>query len=276
MALPAIRRRYSYSSADLVTLNPSIDLLLDGVLAFAHRSRVELKWQVDKRRANIIILGFPRSGNTFLTAWLKEVARSSVNIVDGRSTHSALDVHRTARAGVAVVIPARPPIDTCASMMLRGDNFDQIGYAEAMLRAYRAWYVTAEQALVHDSVAVITFERIIEEPWVIAAAEPVAHLIDPKIASSVKLDLLATQLRTSLADVPGQGSDQNGVESRLMVSLPEASRARESAIARTLLVDDSLAEHLADAERAYGSFMASALGQGRLAISTTRQDMLTK
>lgn len=276
MALPAIRRRYSYPSADLVTLNPSIDLLLDGVLAFAHRSRVELTRQLDERRANIIVLGFPRSGNTFLTAWLKEVASSSVNVVDGRSTHSALDVHRIARAGLAAVIPARPPIDTCASMMLRGGNFDRIEYAEAMLRAYRAWYATAEQALVHDSVCVITFEQIIEEPWVLAAAEPVAHLIDPRIASSVKLDQLAIQLRASLADVPGQGSDQDGVEARLMVSLPEASRARESAIARALLVDDSLAEHLAGAERAYGAFMASAMGQGRLAVSTARQNSRTK
>ena len=276
MPLPAIRRRYFYPSADLVTLNPSIDLLLDGVLAFAHRSRVELKWQLDERRANIIILGFPRSGNTFLTAWLKEVARSSVNVVDGRSTHSALDVHRTARAGLAVVIPGQPPIDTCASMMLRSGSYDQIDYAKAMLRAYRAWHITAEQALVHDSVCVITFEQIIEETWVLAAAEPVAHLIDPKNSSSVKLDQLATQLRASLADVPGQGSDQDGVEARLMVSLPEASRARESAIARTLLVDDLLAERLAGAERAYGSFMASAMGQGRLAISTTPQDVRTK
>jgi hypothetical protein len=259
-----------------VTLNPGIDLFIDRVVAPAHRNRVRLGRQVEKLRDNIIILGFPRSGNTFLAAWLREVVRPSVNVVDGRSTHSALDVHRSARAGIPVIIPARPPIETCASMMLRGGKFDRSEYAEAMLRAYRAWYATAEQALVHDSVSVITFEQIIEEPWVIATAEPVAHLIDPMIASSVKLDQLATQLRASLADVPGQGSDQGGVEARLMVSLPDASRARESAIARTLLVDDSLAEHLAGAARAYGSFMASAMGQGRLAVSTGRQNSRTK
>lgn len=276
MALPAIRRRYSYPSADLVTLNPSIDLLLDGVLHIAHRSRVELERQVDERRPNIIVLGFPRSGNTFLTAWLKEVVPPAVNVVDGRSTHSALDVHRNGRTGVPVIIPARPPIDTCASMMLRRGKFDQIDYAEAMLRAYRAWYVTAERALVHDSVSVMTFDQIIEEPWVISAAEPVARLIDPEAALSVKLDQLATQLRASLADVPGQGSDQDGVEARLMVSLPDASRARESAIARTLLEDDTLIEHRAAAERANGELIASAMGWGRLAVSTARQDSRMK
>ena len=251
-------------------------MLLDDVLALAHLGRVQLKRQMDKSRNNLIVLGFPRSGNTFLTAWLREVVRPAVNVVDGRLTHSALDVHRTARAGLVVVIPARPPIDSCASMMVRNGRFDQIDYGKAMLRAYRAWFLTAEQALVHDSVSVITFEQIIEEPWVLAAAEPVAHLLDPEIASSVKLDQFVDRLRASLAHVTGQGSDQDGVESRLMVSLPEADRAWESAIAGKLLIDSTLAEHLALAEGAYGTFMASAMRQGRCAFSTTGQDSRTK
>ena len=275
MALPAVRRRYTFPSADLVTLNASIDLLVDDVFVLARRGRVDLKRERDERRTNMIVLGFPRSGNTFLGAWLREVVSHTVNVVDGRLTHSALDVHRTAREGLAVVIPTRPPIDACASMMLRSGRFDQIDYAEAMLRAYGAWYFTAEQALVHDSVSVITFEQIIEEPWVLAAAEPIAHLLDPEIASSVNLEQFVDQLRTSLADVPGQGSGQNGIEPRLMVSLPDASRARESAMARTLLINSTLAKHLAAAEGAYETFMASAMGQGRLTISTTRQDRRT-
>ena len=276
VSLPAVRRRYTFPSADLVTLNASIDQLIDDVFALAHRGRVNLKRQLEEGRTNIIVLGFPRSGNTFLIAWLREAVPPAVNVVDGRSTHSALDIHRIAGAGLTVVIPARPPIDACASMMLRSGRFDQIDYAETMLRAYRAWYITAEQALVHDSVSVITFEQIIEEPWVLAAAEPIAHLLDPEEASSVNLDQLVDQLRASLADVFGQGSDQDGVEARLMVSLPDANRARESAIARTLLIDTTLAKHLAAAEGAYGTFMASALGQGRFAISTTRQDSRMK
>ena len=276
VAFPAVRRRYTFPSADLVTLNASIDLLVDDVFDFARRGRVDLKRERDEHRPNITVLGFPRSGNTFLAAWLREVVSHTVNVVDGRLTHSALDVHRTAREGLALVIPTRPPIDACASMMLRSGRFDQIDYAEAMLRAYGAWYFTAEQALVHDSVSVITFEQIIEEPWVLAAAEPIAHLLDPEKASSVNLDQLVDQLRASLADVFGQGSDQDGVEARLMVSLPDANRARESAIASTQLTRSTLAKHLAAAEGAYGTFMASALGQGRFAISTTRQDSRMK
>lgn len=275
MALPAVRRRYTFPSADLVTLNPSIDLLIDDVFTLGRRGRVDLKRELEERRTNLIVLGFPRSGNTFLAAWLRAVVWHSVNVVDGRLTHSALDVHRTAREGLAVVIPTRPPIDACASMMLRSGRFDQIDYAEATLRAYGAWYLTAEQALVHDSVTVITFEQIIEEPWVLAAAEPIAHLLDPEIASSVNLEQFVDHLRTSLADVPGQGRGQNGIEPRLMVSLPDASRARESAIAGTLLMNSTLAKHLAAAEGAYETFMASAMGQGRLTISTTRQDRRT-
>ena len=276
ISLPAVRRRHTFPSADLVTLNPSIDLLLDNVLALAHFGRVRLKRQIDKNQNNIIVLGFPRSGNTFLIAWLREAVPPAVNIVDGRSTHSALDIHRIARAGLVVVIPARPPIDACASMMLRAGRFDQIDYAEAMLRAYRAWYVTAEQALVNDSVSVITFEQIIKEPWVLADAGPVANLLDPEIASSVNLEQLVDRLRASLAHVIGPGIADDGVEARLMLSLPDANRARESAIARTLLSDSKLAKHLAHAEGEYETFMASAMQQGRCAIATTGQDSRTK
>ena len=276
MELPAVRRRYAYPCADIVTLSPTIDLLIDGLVAPGHRGRVRLARQVDKHRPNVIVLGFPRSGNTFLTAWLKEVVSPSVNVVDGRSTHSALDVHRSARASVPVIIPARPPIDTCASMMLRAGKFDQVDYARLMLRAYRAWYMTAMQALGHESVAVITFEQIIEQPAVITEMTPVAGLINADIASSVSLDDVAMRLRASLAEVPGQGSDQDGVEARLMVSLPDPSRARESQIAHDLLLDDSLADDLARAQRCYEAFLASAAEKGRLANAHAPHDSRMK
>lgn len=276
MNLPAVRRCYAYPCADLVTLSPSIDLFIDNLVAPGHRGRVRLVRQMDERRANIIVLGFPRSGNTFLTAWLREVVGPLVNVVDGRSTHSALDVHRSARAGYPVVVPTRPPIDTCASMMLRAGKFDQRDYAEQMLRAYRAWYVTVEQALGHESVAVITFDQVIEQPAVIAAMAPVANLIDSGLASSVSLDDVATRLRVSLAEIPGQGSDQDGVEARLMVSLPDPSRARESQIARNLLLDGSLADDLERAQRCYEAFLASAAEKGRLANAHAPHDSRMK
>lgn len=276
MALPAVRRRFAYPSADLVTTRLRIDLLLDGVLSPAHRSRVELKRQVDEHRPNIIVLGFPRSGNTFLTAWLQEVVRPAVNVVDGRSTHSALDVHRSASAGFPVIIPARRPIDTCASMMLRGGKFDELDYAQRMLQAYRVWYLTAEKALEHGSVTGITFEQIIKHPAVIADAGPLSSLLDHEVAASMNLDDLATRLRKALANVPGQGSDQDGVEARLMVSLPDPSRVHESQIARALLHDDSLAEDRAGAESAYADFLASAARRGRLAETPAHDGRRTK
>ena len=82
MAVPAVRRRYAYPSADLVTLNPGIDLFIDRVVAPAHRNRVRLGRQVEKRRDNIIILGFPRSGNTFLAAWLLVVVSTGMIVAN--------------------------------------------------------------------------------------------------------------------------------------------------------------------------------------------------
>ena len=78
MALPAVRRRYTFPSADLVTLNASIDLLVDDVFVLACRGRVDLKRERDERRTNIIVLGFPRSGNT--STRLTKSARESLSV----------------------------------------------------------------------------------------------------------------------------------------------------------------------------------------------------
>jgi hypothetical protein len=167
-------------------------------------------------------------------------------------------------------------METCASMMLRAGKFDRRDYARDILRAYAGWCHTAEHSMDFESATVITFEQIIEKPSVVADAGPLADLVDESIARELDLREVATKLRRSLAGVPGQGSDQGGVESRLMHSLPEPSRARESATATALLLEDSLAEAREGAERAYAAFMASAWERGRLAGSQSRQGLRTK
>ena len=276
MALPAIRRRFVYPSADIVTLNPRVDAAIDRLAAPFHPTRVRRLHGAGASGSRVVVLGFPRSGNTFLAAWLAEVVRPGVTVIDGRSTHSALDLHRHARAGVPVLIPARKPLETCPSMMLRAGKFDHRDYARDVLRAYSGWYRAAARSMSCESAAVITFEQIIEKPSVVADIEPIAELVDASIAREVDLDQVAARLRRSLASVPGQGSDQDGVEARLMHSLPEPSRARESATATALLLEDSLAEVRQGAERAYAAFMASAWERGRLAGSQSRQGLRTK
>ena len=276
MALPAFRRRFVYPSADIVTLNPHVDAALDRLAAPFHPTRVRRLHGAAGSGSRVVVLGFPRSGNTFLAAWLAEVVRPGVTVVDGRSTHSALDLHRYARAGVPVIIPARPPLETCASMMLRAGKFDHRDYAREMLRAYSGWYQVAEHSMACESATVITFEQIIEKPSVATEAGPIADLVDQSIARKLDLGEVAAKLRRSLAGVPGQGSDQDGVEARLMHSLPEPTRAWESATATALLLEDSLAEVRQGAERAYAAFMASAWERGRLAGSQSLQGVRTK
>lgn len=275
MALPAVRRRFVYPSADLVSLSPRVDTSLDRLLAPFHPTRVRRQQGSAASDSRVVVLGFPRSGNTFLAAWLGEVVQPGVTVVDGRSTHSALDLYRYARAGVPVLVPARGPVETCASMMVRAGRFDQPEYGRDMLRAYTAWYRAAEHAMPFESTAVITFEQIIDKPAVVANAGPIADLVDASIAHEVDLDDVAAKLRRSLSGVPGQGSDQDGIEARLMHSLPEPSRARESSTATALLLDDALAAPRERAESAYAAFIASAWEQGRLAGSQSRHDART-
>ena len=265
MAIPAMRRRFIYPSADLVTLDVNVDLAIDRLAcALLATSPGVASGDMDAN-SSVVVLGFPRSGNTYLGAWMARVVMPGVRVIDGRATHSALDVHRYANSDVPVVVPVRNAIDTCASAMVRAGKFDNSHYGLQILRSYEAWYRVAAQAVERESVSVITFPQIVSGPRQALIDGPIGHLLDPDAAAAVDCRTFTTELRASLSGIPGQGADQDGVAARLMVSLPEPARARESSAAKALLGSSEFAGRLQRAERAHELLLRTAHQHGKLA-----------
>lgn len=251
---PAMRIRnfFRYPSADLITQHPALDAPVDGAFAAVgiNRQRPLLR-AVDPGRT-IAVIGFPRSGNTYLTSWLQWLARPEVTVIDGRLTHSALDLHRLVGAQACVVIPIREPLATCASLLVRWDEHLDQRTARAVLRAYRAWYVSARRTAESShpgSVVLASFEEFTSNPQCVTQWPCVYSLVDrSRLTSAPQFE---SQLRSQLAQEEGQGLPLDGVPGTQMISLPHPDRAPLLEQATDLLQSPALAGHLASAERAY-------------------------
>ena len=257
MAL-TVRSRFVYPCADLVTEAVAADLALDRASRAVRGDRHGLPVTQADPAKTIVVVGFPRSGNTTLTAWLDRFTHRGITVVDGRMTHSALDVHRCARRGMTVVVPARGPIDTCASMMVRKGEPSSPAYGRQILRAYAAWYRVAAKALRYHTVSVVPFDQIVDDPWQACATEPLSLLVDAERAAGVSVDSFVDDLRAKLAGEAGQGLPQNGVPASMMISLPDQARSRHLEQARRVLRAPELAAELERAAEAFAGFMSRA------------------
>lgn len=268
MGWPQIRRRYAYPSGDLATGQPTVDLALDAVSSRTRRDTHGLGLTVLDPSTSIVVIGFPRSGNTTLTYWLSTFAHEGVTVVDGRITHSALDIHRCARLGLPVLIPAREPLGTCASMMLRRGEATSQTAAREVLRAYAGWYRMATKALNSSHIHVVPFEVIVDDPWHACSWSRIGDLIDATRAAETPTEDIVDSLRQDLASIPGQGQPQNGVPAEWMISLPDPTRAALSTQTRAILQSAGCARDLQSAERAYRDFMDRAENPGAQASIT--------
>ena len=233
----------------------------------ANRGRPILR-AVDPGRT-IAVIGFPRSGNTYLTAWLQWLARPEVAILDGRLTHSALDLHRLAKAGTSVVLPIRPALPTCASLLVRWDGHLDLGTARVVLRAYRAWYESATRTLANSAPGIVTvarFEEFTADPECVAEWPGVSPLLDrERMATSKDFE---QDLHERLAVEEGQGVMLDGIPGSQMISIPDPDREPLLEQARQLLASPALARHLQRAQDAYEQLAA-----GSYALSRTPSAM---
>ena len=203
------------------------------------------------------VLGFPRSGNTFLIAWLQYMSKGHMKVLDGRCTHSALDLITLDKAKIPTLIPVRNPEDTIASFLVRADAYDDVKFAHNSLRSITAWYRTAERVLPRASLFVVTFETISADLNSLLTVFPEAHYFDPERLVSGNEGAKAW-LEEQLRDVEGQGLPQNGVPAEQMASLPRAERAGLNSSARDILKDESLEGVLVAAQSAHDRFLRRA------------------
>jgi len=248
-----------FPSADIVTEIPSLDRGLDRLAQLVLRNRPS--WPTADRR--IVVLGFPRSANTFLTYWLRDCARADVIVLDGRLTHSALDVFRLSEAGAIVITPVRPPDAAVASWMVRRGRPGDPAAAVRKLRAYAAWHRVAAKALGSPRVVVIPFDLAISAPEALAEVSPLADLLGgtglrPPAA-------LVEAMEGELAGEGGQGVGGGDVPAAWMISLPRPERAEALQTAQGVLRDPSVQGARDEARTAFDRFMR--LASQRAALS---------
>lgn len=159
-----IRVRYDYPSAAVVTGVPTLDWILDGALHAAGINRMRPPYEFVDSERTIAALGFPRSANTYLYFWLKWCQRPDVRILDGRLTHSPIDVFHLARRGVRVLVPIRPPVPTCASNLVRANSNLSVSAVRKVLRSYRGWYDTVAKVGTFEHVTIVRFNDVIHAP----------------------------------------------------------------------------------------------------------------
>lgn len=258
MHLPQLRRRFVWPADDLVTMNISMDKAIDVALWWVpgHRPMVPIK-ELDPS-TTISVLGFPRSANSLLTVWFGKVARAGITVLDGRNSHSALDLWRQLDAGIPVVVPVRSPVDACASMLVRQARHESPDDARDMLRAYIAWHTVVGRAMDRRNLVVATFHQVTTNVTLLAEREQIRPLVDPDKVSELDDASLLTSAREELSQVVGQGLSKDGIPAHYLISLPEPARESELAHAKGLLMNPRLESERDRADAIYRRFEEAA------------------
>lgn len=258
MHLPPLRRRFIWPADDLVTLRVPIDKAIDVALWWVPGHRPMDRLSAYDPTTTVSVLGFPRSANTLLTLWLNRVVREGVMVLDGRNSHSALDLRRQVDAGIRVLVPVRDPVDACASMLVRQARHDSPSAARGMLRAYAAWHTVVGEVMERPNMSVATFEQVTSDLGSVGDRPILRPLIDPQLSAAYDSETLIDSARKELATVVGQGLPQDGIPAHYMISLPDPAREPQLEQARHLLSVAALAKERDSAYEVFADFRAAA------------------
>jgi hypothetical protein len=170
---------------------------------------------------DVLIEGFPRSGNSFLVAWLR---RANPDLQIASHMHSIAHVRAALRRDVPVVVVIRPPEAALASWSV----YNPRGAVDVQIERYRRFHEGLAE--VADHVLISPFEVTTESPTTVVHA-------------------LEAPLRRSLVDEPPGGMDEvfdevdrrsvaygSGHDERRL-GRPTESRRAETAVVRRWLRD---------------------------------------
>ena len=107
------------------------------------------------RRTQIVIVGFPRSGNTFAVVAFQQAQRESVRVA--HHLHMPAQVIRAAQWGIPILLLARKPTDAALSWVVREPG---VSIRQA-LKHYISFYEKAAEY--HDALVVGFFEEVIRD-----------------------------------------------------------------------------------------------------------------
>lgn len=174
---------------------------------------------------DLMVEGFPRSGNTFLVAWL---ARTNPSVRVASHLHSRAHVRMALRHGIPVVVMLRDPLEALASEMVRRRGRGEKTRPEQILWRCRRFYTAVT---VHrDDLILSPFEVTTRQP------EQVAAEVSRRFGLALDLGS-PDDHEAAFAEVERLAVEKTGSLDELTVGRPSARRDGLAAEVRANLVD---------------------------------------
>ena len=104
------------------------------------------------RSTDLVVEGFPRSGNTFAVFAFREAQEREIRIA--HHLHAPAQVMRAAEFGIPVLVLLRDPVDAALSLVLRDPGYS----VEGALRYYVSFYEAV--AVYREHFVLGTFEEV--------------------------------------------------------------------------------------------------------------------
>jgi hypothetical protein len=197
------------------------------------RFRPSLQWPDDPRRwvsrtTEIVIEGYPRSGNTFAVVAFRQAQAREIEIA--HHLHAAAQIKRAARLGVPAIVLIREPSEAILSLVVR-DPHASMRWA---LRSYIRFY----------SSVVPCLEKTVVAPFATVTSDltSIIRMVNIRYGTAFK-EFVPTEetLNSVWQTVERKGqrdSMRTGWDSRLGVALPSEQRRRAKEARRTEYLDE--------------------------------------
>ena len=205
-------RRGIFPTDSLVTGQASLDLFLESASARI-RKVPSIRDEIVKH--DVVVTGYPRSGNSFLAKTLK-CASNQVSV--GERQHSPLAVPLGATEAVPIVIPIREPIETISSWVLfRGASWS-LASLRKYVRSYTRWYDFVRRNRDPEMSVVIPFNEFTGEPSNVLRRPLIRDVVQPE-----NVDLSPEEI---LVELRQQEVAERGSSFATTASVPVGDRER--------------------------------------------------
>jgi hypothetical protein len=206
---------------DRLSVNPWIFLPLSRVRPSLHRS--EDPARAVTRKTEIVIEGFPRSGNTFAVVAFRLAQQREVKIA--HHLHAGAQISRAAKLGLPAIVQIREPSDAVLSVAAK-DHDVSISWA---LSSYIRFYSTALPHL--DKTVVAPFATVTSD------FADIIRRVNAQYGTTFREFLpnedMLNLARQAVERLGHQDSVRTGRDYRLSVGLPTEERQRAKEARRT-------------------------------------------
>ena len=168
-----------FPTDSLVVGVAGVDYTVDSLSARLRRKPALRRYLTEQ--FDIVVSGYPRSGNSFLAEALRLVGGSSTRV--GEREHSPLVPYVANRSDLPVVIPIREPVSTIASwFVFRGEELTT-ERLRAYVESYTRWFRFVHRYRSAQKSVVVPFEVLTKEPDEVLSHHVVQQAIDSPTAS---------------------------------------------------------------------------------------------